>query len=163
MGGDYPAKPMSLYATIWDASSWATAGGKYKVDYRYQPFAADFKDLVLQGCPVDPIKQFPSSAHCDTTVAELTASDLATITPEGRRAMTWFRERHMYYSYCYDTVRYPVPPPECVIVPSEQHLFKDTGRLKQALRMKFGRHRNFRRRSSRRRSQVPIAAGVRTL
>nr|CAD1840926.1 unnamed protein product [Ananas comosus var. bracteatus] len=24
-GGDYPSKPMSLYATIWDASNWATA------------------------------------------------------------------------------------------------------------------------------------------
>ncbi|CAL9106805.1 unnamed protein product, partial [Musa textilis] len=25
MGGDYPSKPMSIYATIWDGSTWATA------------------------------------------------------------------------------------------------------------------------------------------
>ncbi|KAL0372786.1 UNVERIFIED_CONTAM: putative xyloglucan endotransglucosylase/hydrolase protein 28 [Sesamum calycinum] len=30
MGGDFPSKPMSLYATIWDGSEWATNGGKYK-------------------------------------------------------------------------------------------------------------------------------------
>jgi hypothetical protein len=51
MGGDYPSKPMSLYATIWDASNWATSGGKYKVNYKYAPFVAEFKDLALEGCP----------------------------------------------------------------------------------------------------------------
>ncbi|MCD7446895.1 putative xyloglucan endotransglucosylase/hydrolase protein 30 [Datura stramonium] len=25
MGGEYPSKPMGLYATIWDASDWATS------------------------------------------------------------------------------------------------------------------------------------------
>ena len=43
MGGDYPSKPMSLYATIWDASNWATSGGKYKVNYKYAPFVTEFK------------------------------------------------------------------------------------------------------------------------
>ncbi|KAI7993443.1 putative xyloglucan endotransglucosylase/hydrolase protein 30 [Camellia lanceoleosa] len=56
MGSDYPSKPMSLYATIWDASTWATSGGKYKVNYAYQPFVSSYKDFVLQGCVVDPIQ-----------------------------------------------------------------------------------------------------------
>ncbi|XP_057467672.1 probable xyloglucan endotransglucosylase/hydrolase protein 30 [Actinidia eriantha] len=155
MGGDYPSKPMSLYATIWDGSDWATNGGKHKVDYAYQPFISQFKDLALQGCTIDPIQERPS-AHCGETTAQLEADDYATITPEGRRAMSRFREKYMYYSYCYDIVRYPEAPPECVIVPSEQHLFLETGRLKQVLRMKFGRHTNHRRRSSRGRSRVPV-------
>ncbi|KAJ8568189.1 hypothetical protein K7X08_020911 [Anisodus acutangulus] len=54
MGGDFPSKPMSLYATIWDASSWATNGGKAKVDYKHEPFATELKDLVLEGYPVPP-------------------------------------------------------------------------------------------------------------
>uniref|UniRef100_A0A5B6Z2L2 Xyloglucan endotransglucosylase/hydrolase n=1 Tax=Davidia involucrata TaxID=16924 RepID=A0A5B6Z2L2_DAVIN len=157
MGGDFPSKPMSLYATIWDASNWATSGGKYKVNYKYEPFVSEFKDLVLQGCPIDPIQQVPA-ANCDEKTAELEAADYAAITPEHRNAMKWFREKYMYYSYCYDTLRYPVPPPECVIVPSEQELFKDTGRLKQAMKLKFGRRprtRHPRRSGSRRSSRVP--------
>ncbi|KAI7988403.1 putative xyloglucan endotransglucosylase/hydrolase protein 30 [Camellia lanceoleosa] len=159
MGADYPSKPMSLYATIWDASTWATNGGKYKVNYRFQPFVSEFSDLVLQGCPVDPIQQLPAP-DCNNSTAALEAANFSNITAEGRKSMSRFRERYMYYSYCYDTVRYPVPPPECMIVPSEQHLFKETGKLKDALKMKFGRHPTHRRRRSRgskRKSQVPVA------
>lgn len=133
MGGDYPSKPMSLYATIWDASNWATSGGKYKVNYKYAPFVSEFKDLVLDGCAVDPIQAVPAATAggaCSVKKAELESRDYATVTPARRRAMRKFRERYMYYSYCYDTLRYPVPPPECVIVPSERQRFMETGRLR---------------------------------
>lgn len=142
MGGDYPSKPMSIYATIWDASSWATAGGRYKVNYKYAPFVSEYTDLVLQGCAVDPIQQV-LSANCSGKEA----ADHADITPERRVAMQKFRERYMTYSYCYDLRRYPVPPPECVIVPSEQKLFKDTGR-----KLRFRSHHQ---RQSR--SELPVA------
>lgn len=132
MGADYPSKPMSLYTTIWDASDWATSGGKYKVNYKYAPFVSEFKDLVLDGCSVDPIQAVAAAGTgaCFERHAELEARDYATITPARRRAMRRFRERYMYYSYCYDTLRYPVPPPECVIIPSEKQRFKETGRLR---------------------------------
>ncbi|XP_057977731.1 probable xyloglucan endotransglucosylase/hydrolase protein 30 [Malania oleifera] len=146
MGSDYPSKPMALYATIWDASNWATSGGKYKVNYKYAPFVAEFKDLALQGCPADPnpIQQLPAFAVCAEEDARLEASSYAVVTPERRLAMRHFRQRYMYYSYCYDTLRYPVPPPECVIIPSEKRRFKDTGRLKFG-----GTHRHHSRRRSR--------------
>ena len=136
MGGDYPSKPMSLYATIWDASSWATDGGKYPVKYEFEPFVSEFTDFVLEGCPVDPIEQVSagstisaSASACSDKKEEIEAKEYSHITPEGRKAMRWFRENYMYYSHCYDTRRYPVPLPECVIVPSEQARFKETGRL----------------------------------
>ncbi|KAK9095576.1 hypothetical protein Scep_027045 [Stephania cephalantha] len=144
MGGDYPAKPMSLYATIWDASNWATNGGKYKVNYKYAPFVSEFTNLVLQGCTVDPIQQLPA-ATCSEKRSALEAADYAAITPARRAAMRKFRQRYMYYSYCYDLLRYPVPPPECVIIPSEKQRFKDSGRLK------FGGHH---RRHSKHRNHV---------
>ncbi|KAI3469090.1 hypothetical protein Pfo_025753 [Paulownia fortunei] len=154
MRGDYPSKPMSVYATIWDASSWATNGGQEKVNYRYEPFVAEFKDLVLEGCIVDPTDQI-SSSNCTDTIAGLIAKDYSAITPQGRRSMKWFREKYMYYSYCYDNLRYPVPPPECVIVPSERDLFKTSGRLRE--RMKFqGSHHRRRGRATRRRSKVAV-------
>ncbi|XP_052192542.1 probable xyloglucan endotransglucosylase/hydrolase protein 30 [Diospyros lotus] len=130
MGGDYPTKPMSLYATIWDASNWATSGGKYKVNYKYAPFAAEFSDLALHGCAVDPIQEVLASAGCSQTDDQLEKTNYAIVTPRQRTAMKKFRQKYMYYSYCYDTVRYAVPPPECVIDPLERMHFKETGRLK---------------------------------
>ncbi|EPS64838.1 xyloglucan endotransglucosylase/hydrolase 14, partial [Genlisea aurea] len=148
MRGDFPAKPMSVYATIWDASSWATNGGREKVNYRYEPFVAEFTDLVLRGCIVDPSDQIPSS-NCTDSTSSLMAEDFAAVSPQGRRWMKRFREKYMYYSYCYDVVRYPVRPPECVISESEREMFKNTGRLRD--KMKFGGPHHRRSRNSRRR------------
>ncbi|KDP30712.1 hypothetical protein JCGZ_15540 [Jatropha curcas] len=146
MGSEYPSKPMSLYATIWDASNWATSGGRYKVNYKYAPFVSEYKDLVIEGCPVDPIQQFPvASTSCSESNARLESAEYATITRRQRMAMRRFRQRLMYYSYCYDTLRYSVPPPECVIDPIEKERFKDTGRLKFG-----GSHQSHKRRSRRR-------------
>ncbi|XP_009763784.1 putative xyloglucan endotransglucosylase/hydrolase protein 28 [Nicotiana tabacum] len=114
MGGDFPSKPMSLYATIWDGSGWATNGGKYKVNYKYAPYIAKFSDFVLHGCAVDPIEL---SSKCDT--APKTSSIPTGITPDQRRKMENFRKKQMQYSYCYDKTRYKVPPTECVIDPKE--------------------------------------------
>ncbi|KAL8107656.1 hypothetical protein AgCh_024169 [Apium graveolens] len=145
MGGDFPAKPMAMYATIWDGSTWATNGGKNKVDYKFEPFAAQLRDFVTDGCAVDPI-QVPSATNCSDTALKIAVADYFTVRPRQRRAMRWFREKYMYYSHCYDNSRYNVPLPECVIVPSEQVLFKETGRLREAMRIKFaGSHRRHRR------------------
>ncbi|KAL5551078.1 hypothetical protein UlMin_001254 [Ulmus minor] len=149
MGGDFPSKPMSLYATIWDASSWATNGGKYKVNYKYAPFVAEFKDLVLEGCPINPIQEVSADLACAEKNDFLEKQDYSVITPERGQAMRRFRQRWMYYSYCYDTLRYSTPLPECVISSSEKRRFKDTGRLK------FGGSHH---RQSRRKSRVPTVS-----
>ncbi|KAI4303341.1 hypothetical protein MLD38_038986 [Melastoma candidum] len=149
MGGDYPSKPMSLYATIWDASDWATSGGKYKVNYKYAPFVAEFKDFVLDGCKADPIRVSPSE-NCDQRAAEVESKDYSVLTEGRRRSMRRFRETYMYYSYCYDTVRYPVPPPECMNVPTERVRMDVTGRVK------FGGSRKHR---PRRKGQYAVGSG----
>ncbi|MQL92558.1 hypothetical protein Taro_025177 [Colocasia esculenta] len=152
MGGDYPSKPMSLYATIWDGSNWATSGGRYKVNYKYGPFAAEFSELVLRGCRVDPVEMVPTAAaRCAEEEAALLAADYAALTPERSAAMRQFRETEMTYSFCYDTLRYPVTFPDCDVVPAELERFKESGHLK------FGTHR----RRSRRRSRVPRSADPR--
>lgn len=145
MGGDYPSKPMSLYATIWDASTWATNGGRHKVNYRYEPFASEFKDLALEGCRVDPIQKPSEATNCSEATEDLESADFATVTAKQRSSMRWFREKYMYYCYCYDRVRYPTPPPECVLIPSEQELFKNTGRLKETTKSRLRRRRRNRR------------------
>lgn len=159
MAGDYPSKPTSLYATIWDASSRATNGGKEKVDYKYEPFMSEFTNLVLEGCIVDSIGQI-SSTNCTDRIASLLAKEYSTITPKGRKSMKWFREKYMYYSSCYDNVRYPIPPPECVVVASEREMFQNSGRLRE--KMKFGgsHRRNRNGRGSRRRRKVEATGHV---
>ncbi|KAI5438142.1 probable xyloglucan endotransglucosylase/hydrolase protein 30 [Lathyrus oleraceus] len=130
MRGEYPSKPMSLYATIWDASNWATSGGRYKVNYKYAPFGAEFKDLVLKGCSTDPFQEFSDIEGCADQNTHLEAQEYAEVTPIRRMKMRRFRQRFMYYSYCYDTIRYPIPPPECHFNLAEKQRFKETGRLK---------------------------------
>eukprot|EP00252_Welwitschia_mirabilis_P008555 TRINITY_DN20494_c0_g1_i2.p1 TRINITY_DN20494_c0_g1~~TRINITY_DN20494_c0_g1_i2.p1 ORF type:complete len:135 (-),score=13.72 TRINITY_DN20494_c0_g1_i2:619-1023(-) len=46
----FPSRPMWVYGSIWDASSWATDNGRYKVDYRYQPFVAHYRDFIIGQC-----------------------------------------------------------------------------------------------------------------
>ncbi|XP_022146454.1 probable xyloglucan endotransglucosylase/hydrolase protein 28 [Momordica charantia] len=115
MGGDFPSKPMTLYATIWDGSTWATNGGKYKVNYKYAPYIAEFSDFILHGCAVDPTEQ--SSTSCDHS--QKSEPIPSGITPSQRAKMESLRKKHLTYSYCYDRIRYKAPPPECVINPEE--------------------------------------------
>ncbi|KAI3498462.1 hypothetical protein L1887_34237 [Cichorium endivia] len=129
MGSDFPSKPMALYATIWDASNWATNGGKYKVNYKYAPFVTEMTDLVVHGCVSNPIQELLID-NCAQMDKQLETLHFNTITPKQKTAMKRFRERFMYYSYCYDTLRYPIPPPECVIDLALRQRFKETGRLK---------------------------------
>ncbi|KAJ6324181.1 hypothetical protein OIU76_011476 [Salix suchowensis] len=144
MGGDFPSKPMSLYATIWDGSDWATNGGKYRVNYKYAPYVAEFSDFVLHGCAVDPIEQFPRCDHTESSQAIPTG-----VTPVQRIQMESFRTKFATYSYCYDRARYKAPPSECVINT------KEADRLKNYDPVTFGggpRHhgkRHHRSRSSR--------------
>ncbi|XP_068634594.1 probable xyloglucan endotransglucosylase/hydrolase protein 30 [Aristolochia californica] len=152
MGSDYPSKPMSLYATIWDGSTWATSGGRYKVDYKYAPFVSEFHNLTLRGCRLNPILQ-TTTDDCDDECVKLNGADYAVLTPERRVAMRKFRQRYVTYSYCYDTLRYPVPPPECVILSSEQRRFKDTGRVN------FGGGHRHHRHSKRSRRAAAKTAG----
>ncbi|KAK4750315.1 hypothetical protein SAY87_027764 [Trapa incisa] len=106
----FPSKPMSLYATIWDGSDWATNGGKYRVNYKYSPYIVQFTDLVLRGCAVDPIEKV--SSVCEDAYP-------AGLTEDERITMGSMRKKHMTYSYCYDRTRYRIPPAECVISPGE--------------------------------------------
>ncbi|XP_075519286.1 putative xyloglucan endotransglucosylase/hydrolase protein 30 [Primulina tabacum] len=144
MGDDFPSKPMGLYATIWDGSEWATSGGKYRANYKYAPFVAEFTDLVLHGCTSDPLEEVIDTG-CAEKDSQLDTADFANITPKQRLSMKRFRSKYVYYSYCYDIVRYAVPPPECDVDPVERRRYKDNGRLK------FDK---FHRRSYKRRGEI---------
>ncbi|OAY81259.1 putative xyloglucan endotransglucosylase/hydrolase protein 28, partial [Ananas comosus] len=119
--GQFPSKPMSLYATIWDGSSWATSGGRYKVNYKYAPYVAEFTDLVLRGCATDLTTHQPTCRQADIDMY-----DTVSLSVEQRLAMDDFREKHMTYGYCYDRLRYTNPPAECS-TGREADLFLESG------------------------------------
>lgn len=137
MGGDFPSKPMSLYATIWDGSDWATLGGRYKVNYKYAPFVSEFSNLVLHGCAVDPMDHLST---CDQRESDRYNS--ITISPEQRRAMEEFRKKYITYSYCYDRERYPTPTSECSIDAREaEQVYRSSGERFMNRRHHGKRHR----------------------
>ncbi|KAF0915696.1 hypothetical protein E2562_037880 [Oryza meyeriana var. granulata] len=113
MGAAFPSKPMSVYATIWDGSAWATLGGRYRVNYKYAPFVAEFADLVLHGCAVDSVERSPSP--CGDAAGYEEADAAAAVSAPQRAAMAAFRRGHMSYSYCHDRRRYPVALSECAL------------------------------------------------
>ncbi|THU49672.1 hypothetical protein C4D60_Mb06t12010 [Musa balbisiana] len=133
MGGDFPSKPMSLYATIWDGSTWATSGGRYKVNYKFAPYVAEFTDLVLHGCIIDP------SNHSRTCLeSNAGVYNAMMISTDQRAAMERFRKKHMTYSYCHDRIRYPTPSPECTLGP-ETESFLIIGEARSSYRHHHGK------------------------
>uniref|UniRef100_A0A7C9E199 Xyloglucan endotransglucosylase/hydrolase n=1 Tax=Opuntia streptacantha TaxID=393608 RepID=A0A7C9E199_OPUST len=112
----YPSKPMAVYATIWDASDWATHGGKYPVNYRYAPFVASFAQMEMRGCIYDP--KDLSGRSCSkisnpSSLDPVEGPDFVKLSNQQMQGLQWARTKQMIYSYCKDKRRYKVLPPEC--------------------------------------------------
>ncbi|XP_004986311.1 xyloglucan endotransglucosylase/hydrolase protein 31-like [Setaria italica] len=93
----FPDREMWAYGSIWDASDWVTDGGRYRADYRYQPFVSRFADLKIGGCAEDapphgrrPVPASPSGA---------------ALSPQQEAAMRWAQRNSMVYYYCLDSSR----------------------------------------------------------
>lgn len=101
----FPLRPMWVYGSIWDASSWATEDGKYKADYRYQPFVGQYSNFKASGCSAY------SSASCHPVSASPNPS--GRLSPQQYRAMQWVQSHYMVYNYCGDNKRDHSLTPEC--------------------------------------------------
>eukprot|EP01018_Ginkgo_biloba_P026156 Gb_22359 [translate_table: standard] len=108
LGVKYPSKPMSVYATIWDASAWATDGGKYKANYNYEPFLSTYTNFIISGCSPrhDLIDKKCSHGRLDSIISPKLNKDQI-------RALQFVRKNYMVYDYCRDFQRYPKGMPEC--------------------------------------------------
>ncbi|KAG5522247.1 hypothetical protein RHGRI_034435 [Rhododendron griersonianum] len=98
----YPSKPMSIYATIWDASEWATHGGKYPVNYQYAPFVASFGEMEMEGCVWNPKV---SAASCPrssglSSLDPVEGQEFVKLSQEQINGLEWARGKLMFYSYC---------------------------------------------------------------
>lgn len=101
----FPLRPMSVYGSIWDASSWATEDGKYKADYQYQPFIGRYKNFKLGGCTA----QGPGSCRSPSG----SPSGSRGLSPQQYAAMSWAQRNYKVYDYCEDPKRDHTLVPEC--------------------------------------------------
>ncbi|XP_062220908.1 xyloglucan endotransglucosylase/hydrolase protein 31-like [Phragmites australis] len=102
----FPRRPMWVYGSIWDASSWATDDGRYKADYRFSPFVARFSGLILRACSVR------SPPQCRSPSPGPSVDD--ALSPRQEAAMRWVQRNHMVYNYCLDPKRDHARTPECI-------------------------------------------------
>ena len=107
----FPSKPMSVYATIWDGSQWATHGGKYPVNYKYAPFVVSLTDVEMSGCVANPTGACSNNSPAGMDPVQ--GHEFAALSKEQLAAMDWARRKLMFYSYCKDTSRFKIMPPEC--------------------------------------------------
>ncbi|KAK9755215.1 hypothetical protein RND81_01G010200 [Saponaria officinalis] len=109
MARDFPSKPMKLYATNWDGSGWATDGGKYKANWTFEPFVAEYTNFTVAGCRFHPDKKltFCGGDGSYTVCGPTTPVDLMKYKE--------FRNQHLIYSYCDDKGRYNPLLPECLV------------------------------------------------
>ncbi|KAK1382920.1 Xyloglucan endotransglucosylase/hydrolase [Heracleum sosnowskyi] len=102
----FPSRPMWAYGSIWDASSWATEGGKYKADYQYQPFIARYKNFKIAGC----------RDGAQATCKPVTGSSALTgrLSRQQNVAMAWAQRNYKVYDYCKDQSRDLTKTSECL-------------------------------------------------
>ncbi|CAL4967730.1 unnamed protein product [Urochloa decumbens] len=103
----FPRRPMWVYGSIWDASSWATDDGRYRADYRYSPFVARFSELLLRACS----PRAPPRCHAPSLAGGAGGGD--ALSPRQEAAMRWVQRGHMVYHYCLDPKRDHALTPEC--------------------------------------------------
>ncbi|KAF2321743.1 hypothetical protein GH714_002040 [Hevea brasiliensis] len=101
----FPLRPMWVYGSIWDASSWATEDGKYKADYSYQPFIGRYQNFKIGGCTAN------APATCRPPSASPSVS--GGLSQQQYSAMEWVQKNYLAYDYCADPKRDHTETPEC--------------------------------------------------
>ncbi|XP_020552357.1 xyloglucan endotransglucosylase/hydrolase protein 31-like [Sesamum indicum] len=101
----FPSRPMWVYGSIWDASSWATENGKYKADYSHQPFVGKYKDFKIGGC----------AANAATSCRPISGSPSGSIglSHQQLAALMYAQNNYKVYDYCQDPERDHRLTPEC--------------------------------------------------
>lgn len=111
-GVAYPmAQPTTAQISIWDGSSWATDGGKVKIDWSKEPFITSFKDYTIDACVW---RGNPDECRADGPSNWWNQQSFSTLTDKQRRLYDWVMQYHATYDYCQDNQRFNGSfPKEC--------------------------------------------------
>ncbi|KAK9663980.1 hypothetical protein RND81_14G011000 [Saponaria officinalis] len=102
----FPNRPMWVYGSIWDASSWATEDGKYKANYNYSPFVGMYKNFKVSGCT-------DGAGGYGSCLPRISALGSGGLSSQQLAAMQWAQGNYMVYDYCRDLKRDHTLTPEC--------------------------------------------------
>ncbi|CAN0880157.1 Probable xyloglucan endotransglucosylase/hydrolase protein 10 [Linum grandiflorum] len=110
-GVAYPTlQPMSIKASLWNGDSWATRGGKDKIDWSKAPFIASFRNYKIDAC----VWNAGDPDSCREASNWWNKPELSSLTSMQRRWFKWVRLHHMIYDYCSDNKRFNDSfPKEC--------------------------------------------------
>lgn len=122
---------MAVIASLWNGSSWATRGGKDKLDLTYQPFILQYEGFDgIESCPVCPTNSFkdpspdcpmsPNSSYIAPCSSGNWWNDQKTLTAAQWDQLECHEQNYVIYHYCYDKNRFKnsttgivTMPPEC--------------------------------------------------
>lgn len=106
-GVPFPSKkPMRLYSSLWNADSWATQGGKIKIDWKKAPFKASYRNFRAAACVWTS-----SSSSCSgkTTTNSLISTSKwmnQELDYKALKKLQWVQKTYMVYNYCTDYERF---------------------------------------------------------
>jgi xyloglucan:xyloglucosyl transferase len=100
----YPSsKPMTLHATLWDGSYWATEKGKVPIDWNSAPFVVSYRNFYANACVAGRACRAGKNGWMGK---RLNGAELGTVR--------WAERNYMRYNYCEDGWRFPQGlPAEC--------------------------------------------------
>ncbi|KAF7107437.1 hypothetical protein CFC21_108061 [Triticum aestivum] len=102
---------MSVHATLWDGSFWATQKGKVPVDWSGAPFVVSYHAYSADACVPAPNGGEGGPLSCPAGTDRWMNRQL---DDAGRGTVAWARRDYMHYNYCDDGWRFPQGfPAEC--------------------------------------------------
>ncbi|GAV80288.1 Glyco_hydro_16 domain-containing protein/XET_C domain-containing protein [Cephalotus follicularis] len=104
-------QPMGIKISLWNGDSWATRGGRDKIDWSKGPFIASFKNYRIDACIWNGNPRFCRAASNTNWWSN---ARFSTLTRVQKRWFKWVRKYHMIYDYCQDDKRFQNNlPKEC--------------------------------------------------
>ncbi|KAI3932827.1 hypothetical protein MKX01_031809 [Papaver californicum] len=120
MGVNYPTKPTHIEASLWNGDSWATDGGRTKIDWSQAPFTAYFQAFNIDGCALghpsnhkSPDKKNPDENCYSSKFWWNNRNKYWRLNSQQQMAYQNVKKNHMYYDYCSDLPRFHKLPKEC--------------------------------------------------
>ncbi|BBN00818.1 xyloglucan:xyloglucosyl transferase [Marchantia polymorpha subsp. ruderalis] len=105
-------RPMVVAASIFEASTWATQGGRVPIKWEFAPFKITFSNFTFDACTVWNNDTTPCNTEYWNNPWE--SWNYTNLDWAQAGQLNWVKNSFTVYDYCTDRVRFPVEPAECV-------------------------------------------------